>query len=248
MMQGRRCSVILVQLSIHSKLPYVIVHHSDIFEVRTLKQAREIILTREGESTDERWRRETPYLTDLIGFELNLKADSVVLDYGCGIGRLAKGLIEKFGCRVIGVDSSLSMRWLSINYVRSDRFMVVAPEGLDWMRRTGVRVDGAICVWVLQHCFDPLEDTGRIHDVMAPASRLFVLNNERRAVPTRTGWFDDGVDIRSVLAAPFSPIREGALPAARTSKLIASTTFWATYPRRADATVPVSATPLLRSA
>jgi SAM-dependent methyltransferase len=205
----------------------------EIFEVRTPKQAREIILTSEGASTDERWRRETPYLLDLIGSELNPTTDSVILDYGCGVGRLAKGLIEKFGCRVIGVDASLSMRALSINYVRSDRFTVMAPDCLDWLGDSGVRVDGSVCVWVLQHCLDPQEDVDRIRRLMTPAGRLFVLNNNRRrAVPMDTGWTDDGVDIRSLLADAFTLVREGAPDAAHTSKLIASKTFWATYASR----------------
>ena len=33
-----------------------------------------------------------------------------VLDYGCGIGRIAKELILKTSCKVIGVDISESMR------------------------------------------------------------------------------------------------------------------------------------------
>ncbi len=206
----------------------------EIFDVRTPKQAREIILTREGASTDERWRRETPYLVDLIGHELSPTPESVILDYGCGVGRLAKGLIDKFGCRVIGVDLSLSMRALSLNYVRSDRFTVLDPDSLDWLGDSGVRVDGAVCVWVLQHCLNPHEDVARMRRVMTPTGRLFVLNNNRhRAVPMDTGWKDDGIDIRSVLLETFNLIREGAPDAAHTSKMIVSNTYWATYASRA---------------
>ena len=38
--------------------------------------------------------------------QLKLTSDSWVLDYGCGVGRLAKVMIEHYGCRVVGVDIS----------------------------------------------------------------------------------------------------------------------------------------------
>jgi hypothetical protein len=66
-----------------------------VFDVGNIAQAKRIILTPEGSTTDERWAKETPYLADLIVQHLTLRPDSVLLDYGCGIGRLAKGSLEK---------------------------------------------------------------------------------------------------------------------------------------------------------
>ena len=48
-------------------------------------------------------------------------SDMVVLDYGCGVGRLAKAMIEAKGCAVIGLDISARMRTLAQDYVASDR-------------------------------------------------------------------------------------------------------------------------------
>jgi SAM-dependent methyltransferase len=95
-------------------------YNAGIFDVADLDGARRIILTPEGgQTTDQRWNCETPYLTGLIADNLKLTAGSVVVDYGCGVGRLAKELISRHGCRVIGVDISANMRALADRYVGS---------------------------------------------------------------------------------------------------------------------------------
>jgi cyclopropane fatty-acyl-phospholipid synthase-like methyltransferase len=55
----------------------------------------------------------------------------VVLDYGCGIGRLAKAMIDASGCSVVGLDTSPEMRKLADDYVGSDRFIAVSPSQFD---------------------------------------------------------------------------------------------------------------------
>ena len=70
-------------------------YHPELFDARTVEQARAIILTGEGSTPDERWRTETPWICGLIAENITLTSDSVVLDYGCGIGRVAKELIAR---------------------------------------------------------------------------------------------------------------------------------------------------------
>src|SRR6187455_2492067 len=90
------------------------------FDVADEAAARRIILTPEFEQdTAERWERETPYLAGLVGGQVPLDADSLVIDYGCGIGRLSKALIERYGCHVLGVDISARMRAMAPDYVGS---------------------------------------------------------------------------------------------------------------------------------
>ena len=91
--------------------------------MRTVAEAKRIILTPEGQSSEQRWQRETPLLVALIERGCEINEHSWVLDYGCGIGRLAKTLIERHDCRVVGVDISPSMRALAANYVNSPRFL-----------------------------------------------------------------------------------------------------------------------------
>src|SRR5260221_8560231 len=98
------------------------IYRPDIFEVSDLESAMQIILTPEtGTTTQERWEYETPYLVNEIGRTLGLDDNSCVLDYGCGVGRIARGLIERYHCFVIGVDISTGMRQLAPEYVKSDR-------------------------------------------------------------------------------------------------------------------------------
>jgi cyclopropane fatty-acyl-phospholipid synthase-like methyltransferase len=80
-----------------------------IFQVNDLASAMKVILTDEDSSSDKRWKTETPYAADLIGQYLTIDRDSLLLDYGCGIGRMAKELIARYGCRVIGTDISPQM-------------------------------------------------------------------------------------------------------------------------------------------
>jgi SAM-dependent methyltransferase len=132
----------------------------------------------------------------------------VVLDYGCGVGRLAKAMIETSGCSVIGVDISQSMRQLARDYVGSDRFIVVSSGQYDTMVHGGLRVHAAIAVWVLQHCLKPAEDIARIRRSLVPDGGVFVLNMPKRAVPKLDGGdkfsFDpDEIDIAAMLRREF---------------------------------------------
>jgi SAM-dependent methyltransferase len=57
-----------------------------------------------------------------------LDRNSLVLDYGCGIGRIAKELIKQTGCHVIGVDISPSMLGLAYPYVHSDNLVLFLKQ------------------------------------------------------------------------------------------------------------------------
>ncbi|UYN94976.1 MAG: class I SAM-dependent methyltransferase [Enhydrobacter sp.] len=111
-----------------------------------MEYARQIILTAEGSTTDERWTTETPYVADLIGGAVDVRRDTLPIDYGCGIDRLARELIGRHGCQVLGVDISARMRALAVDYVQSDRFFTCAPEMLDALVARGLRADAAISI------------------------------------------------------------------------------------------------------
>ena len=202
-----------------------------VFAVRDIEEAKRIILTPEDSTTEARWARETGYLADLIERELEVSPATVLLDYGCGIGRIAKALLERQDCTVVGVDISPQMRMLALAYVQSSRFTTCAPEMLDTLLACGLRFDAAVSVWVLQHCHQPEQDIALIRAALEPGAKLLVVNNERRAVPTREeGWVDDGVDVRALLAAAgFEVRKEGRLERAMTTPLISEHAFWACF-------------------
>jgi SAM-dependent methyltransferase len=191
-----------------------------------------IILTPEDSTTEHRWATETPYLTNLISRCCNLSEKSLVLDYGCGIGRLAKELIARHGCSVIGVDISPHMRTFAVAYVGSDRFFTCPPSMLDLLAERGVAFDLALAVWVLQHSPDVQCDIARIARALAPSGDLFVVNQRTRSVPTvELGWIDDGIDIYALLRETLRQRSRGSLPAEHTTKRVSRLASWAVFRR-----------------
>lgn len=204
-----------------------------VFAVSDIDRAKRIILTPEDSNTEVRWQTETGYLADLIDNRFELNPASVVLDYGCGIGRIAKELIERTGCSVIGADISPQMRVLGPQYVQSDRFMACSPEMLDSLIWGGLKVDAALSVWVLQHCLQPAVDIARIRDAIKANGSFFLVNNWRRAVPTvEHGWFDDELDVREMVREEFDPVEEGCLAQEKTSPNISKGCYWANFRNR----------------
>lgn len=184
-----------------------------IFDVPTELLAKSIILTPGfGQTTDERWEKETPYITELIGQSLQIAPDMLVVDFGCGIGRVAKALIEAYGCRVIGVDISRNMRILGQFHFESDRFITVSPDAFSALVQNGLRVDAAFSVWCLQHCVRPENEIGLIHAGLRDGGQFCVINNTMRAIPTHEeGWFNDGLDIYALLGQKFTLEQSGKL-------------------------------------
>jgi SAM-dependent methyltransferase len=205
-------------------------YNPEIFSVPNLSQAKNIILTAESSTTEERWKTETPMLAALIAANSKIGPDTVVLDYGCGIGRMTKELIARHGCRVIGVDISPSMRALSVEYVNSDSFFACPPAMLKVLIDGGLRVDLAISIWVLQHCLSPGIDIGYLRDALKPGGGLFVVNNIHRAVPTKeAGWASDGIDIKGTLARIFSLQSEQTFVSPDVPSTLSGSSFWAAF-------------------
>jgi cyclopropane fatty-acyl-phospholipid synthase-like methyltransferase len=208
-------------------------YSSKIFETTDLVEAKGVILTPTGNlGTEARWEIETPYLAELLGNALGLKAGQLLVDYGCGAGRLSRALIERFGCTVLGVDISQSMRGLAPAYVDNPAFSVVSRMMLQTMVRGGLRIDAAISVWVLQHCLAPREDIDLMRQALKEGGRLGVVNMRARAVPTEAnGWVNDGTDVAALLAARLTPVETGQLAQTSVGPTIAEHTFWGVYRR-----------------
>lgn len=172
------------------------IYLSAFFETNSVESAMNLILSdNHVMNTQQRWEAETPFVGDLIIKELGVIETSVVLDYGSGLGRLAKHLIDKTGCRVIGVDISASMRRMSVDYVGSPNFSVTSFDEFDTLLQGGLTVDHAYAVWVLQHSADPSADILRIKRALRIDGNCYLLNARGRCVPCNVGWVNDGVNI-----------------------------------------------------
>lgn len=202
---------------------------SVFLNVTSVDDAVRIILTpEEGMTSAHRWTAEAPYLMTLL--DKHIEVGSKVLDYGCGIGRLSKPLIERNSCSVVGVDISPNMRALATSCVESDRFCAVPPSMLPYF--SSFLFDAAIAVWTLQHCLEPRRDIENIWRAVRKGGVLFIVNNIRRAVPTSDGqWTDDGLNIDALICKRgFKQIERGQLlDAAIAPGWMKEGTFWAAY-------------------
>jgi SAM-dependent methyltransferase len=197
-----------------------------VFDVQNLDQAMSIILTEASDmDTAKRWELETPYLTQLIESRIPLSEATNLLDYGCGVGRLSRVLIERHRCFGVGVDISPSMRALAASYVGSDRFFACAPRALELL---GVGCNVALAVWALQHCVKPQDDIARIKDALAPGALFFVVNEPTRFVPTTDGmWINDHVDVLAMLKDSFRTLGYATLdPAAVPRDTVERGAYW----------------------
>ncbi|MBI1778576.1 MAG: class I SAM-dependent methyltransferase [Proteobacteria bacterium] len=195
--------------------PPVTDYDPSIFECPTEALARSVILTGDTPQESElRWRKETPHFRADIISRLGIREDHAVLDYGCGIGRLAKQIIRFSGCRVVGVDISDSMRRFAMGHVASDNFSAQSPIELDKSVREGRRFDAAYAVYVLQHCQWPPDDLDRIMAALKPGAPLYVLNSTLRWVPVPGNqWRSDDIDIWALLGEHFDLVEEWPFPA-----------------------------------
>ena len=175
-----------------------------IFNVDGMDSAKQIVIA--PGASDERWETETEYLLRIMADWMPLKG-AAVLDWGCGIGRLAKPLIERHGCVVLGVDISYSMRALAVQYVNSANFACCDPSALSTFQRQDAKFDCALVVWTLQHILDLETSLAMIKSALNPGARLFILNTVERLVPvSRDGKRDmvhDGINVLPALERVF---------------------------------------------
>ena len=156
---------------------------------------------------EQRFDDETVWLLDTVMGKIAISEQHTVLDFGCGIGRVSKPLIQQCGCRVIGVDSNASMRSLAMQYVNDHRFTAV-----DQYLELG-SVQLALACLVLQHVADPAEEIARLAYNLHDDGWLVVVNDLHRLVPVgvdRNGyviWHDDGLDIFLMLSQFFTLVR-----------------------------------------
>lgn len=162
-----------------------------------------------GIPANERWEKETPLFAAAIN-KLLKGNDVSVLDYGCGVGRLAKGLLDiNSAITVIGVDDSANQLSLAEKYINTNRFIPMFPHELDQ------KVDLAYCVYVLQHVpaielrtaiqrlFNFLKDDGIL---------VYCSSDYRMAIRfDQGGFFDDrflGVNIREEIGRYFTEVSD----------------------------------------
>lgn len=204
-------------------------YYKDMFTVQNVEQAKDIILTEEkqGGNRQERWDRETGYTMELVAAGLGDLSGKTILDFGCGIGRLSKALLERYDCHVLGVDISASMRRMALEYVDSERFSVLSYKMFCQLAGQGrLQLDCGLAVYVLQHVYDPQHDIQMLRQVLT--DKLLVLNTRHRALPVidsdtgaKSFYLEqqppETADVAGLLAQHFVPGQQLALDAEKIS-------------------------------
>lgn len=172
-------------------MPYV----KEVFDVDTFEQAKHVVLTSDPNNPDK-FVNETNFLIQTIEEQNIINDASVVLDFGCGMGRVSKGLIDTFGCKVLGLDISPSMLMFAKLYTAN----IKKFEGTH-KYDTPNSVDIVLSALALQHSEDPKKEIDNIISVLKPGGYFILLNEKKRFVPSDIDrhqyviWKDDGFDI-----------------------------------------------------
>lgn len=183
-----------------------LIYDPSIFDQASIESAKEIVLTPEnGISTQTRWDSETPWLLNLIN--KHLKPSGLIVDYGCGVGRLAGPLVNH-GYPVIGIDTSSAMRQHATNLIANERFVAMTPTMLDQLVGIGVKADCVLAVWILQHCFDLDAEVERIYKTLNKGGIVGIADMRHRAIPTNQGWRSDGKNVKETLSRFFTLIQQ----------------------------------------
>lgn len=149
-----------------------------------------------------RWREETKTFVPLIVQKAKeLKAETI-LDYGCGVGRMARGILDfDQTLKVIGVDQSENMLSLATQYnqehIDSKRLQLWTVAEFDALPRETRLFNLAYCIYVIQHTpdWDVKKTIIRLAD--ATDNLIFVNSTYRMALPK---FCNDGAnDLKEVL-------------------------------------------------
>lgn len=181
----------------------------NLFKPKSFEEARNSVVGDcNGIPMDVRYREETPFFAKKI---LELADDSpVILDYGCGVGRLAKELLKQRGdIAIVGVDASREMLDQAQENVNHENFRTCLPQDLD----SCIKFDVAYLVYVLQHIpsIEIREALQRIHFHLRDSGYLLYCSSDYRMAIRHDdgGFFDDrflGVNLQEELSRYFDLI------------------------------------------
>ena len=177
----------------------------EVFDPVNFEHAKNIALSRDSRE-QYKFENETDFFVNFIRTKNIITHDSLVLDFGCGMGRISKKLIEVFGCRVIGTDISQGMLRFAQQYVNDpDKFETKPHHDI-------CDIDVIIASLVLQHVQNPELEIRNLFSILKPKGRVVLLNESKRFVPAgvdKNGfviWNDDGVVINDVMNKHFKNV------------------------------------------
>jgi SAM-dependent methyltransferase len=146
---------------------------------------------------------------------------SIVGDFGCGVGRIPKGLISNLGCGVYGFDFSQPMLNTAIEYVNSKKFIPIhTPISEQRLLEFVNKFDLITSIYVLQHSPTPYKDIDFIYNSLKTNGKFISVNERKRFIPIGLDrdnpgliyWEDDGIDIDEIISKKFKLVATHPYP------------------------------------
>ncbi len=178
----------------------------EAFYPNDIESAKDICITPDPKKPNK-FNEETHFLIKFLNSRGLLHKRPKVLDFGCGVGRISKDLVD-LGCKVVGMDFSIPMLMAAINFVDNKNFTpLINTATLPFEIKP--EFDLVICSFVLQHTEDPIKEINFLKSVMKDDATLVLVNEPYRLVPMGMDkdrfveWKDDKVDIDQEVSNEF---------------------------------------------
>jgi len=184
------------------------------FNTDKIGDAKRFILTGDGTiSSDYRWQVETEYtMTALRRF---IKNHDVICDFGIGIGRISKEILEEYkNVHIIGVDSSDKMLNLCKKNIPSNYYGRLQLIRFDRMKHIKSQsVDFIFSIYTLQHIQADLFETAlkQLKRIIKPSGFIYLLNSYDRLVTTDgpgKQWYDDNLPQIDIISKYFEEVQD----------------------------------------
>lgn len=176
-----------------------------VFDATDLEIAKNICLSKDIRYPNK-FEEETQFLIEFIKQKELINSNTNVADFGCGVGRISKEIIDIFNCNVVGFDISTHMLLLAKQYVESDKFKTQKyTKSLTWKKN---KFDLFIASFVLQHSEHPEQDINFIYENLISNGVLILINEPERLLPidVKDGyavWYDDKINITELISKKF---------------------------------------------
>jgi SAM-dependent methyltransferase len=175
---------------------------SQIFTPTSLEHSKNICLTPD-KNDPNKFVTETNFFIDFLKNNNYVSSSTNVADFGCGMGRISKQLIDQIGCNVTGFDISYPMLLTAKNYVDSDKF-ITKKYSKNTKENYNKQFDVIICLFVLQHSEHPEFDIDFIKKSLKDDGVFILVNEDKRYVPVdiknnMVVWHDDKIIIKDLV-------------------------------------------------
>ena len=177
-----------------------------VFNATNLDMAKDICLSKDVRYPNK-FEEETQFLINFIKEKKIINSKTRVADFGCGVGRISKEIIETFNCNIVGFDISTHMLLLADQYVENpDRFKAQKyTKEFVWGKN---KFDLFLASFVLQHSEHPERDIDFIYNNLNDEGILILVNEPERLWPidVKDGyavWYDDKIDITELVSKKF---------------------------------------------